>query len=341
VGVSVLVTGATGFIGPHLVQRLVGAGERVAALVRPETDASRLLALGVEVVRGDVRDPVAVRRAVAGRRIVYHLARALRGSDERALAAVNGEGTANIARAAAATGVGRIVLAGSASVYGHVVPGVVLTEDSPPKPDSAYGRSKLLGERALFGEGAAPAVIVRIPAVLGPGAHAWRATFASVGSRRFRMIGAGDNRLHLVDVADVVDGLLLCGATPAIEGRIYNLGGPEPIRLREMVKLIARELGVEGRGPRALPAAPFRLYHRLSEVASRVAGIDLPRAAGVAFLLTDRVLDISRARRELGYAPRVESAEAIRRTAEWIRRRATPCDKAPPTPGPPRPRGAF
>ena len=326
---SVLVTGATGFIGPHLVQRLVGAGERVAALVRPETDASRLLALGVEVFRGDVRDPVAVGRAAAGRRIVYHLARALRGSAARALAAVNGEGTANIARAAAAAGVGRIVFAGSASVYGHVVPGVVLTEDSPPKPGSAYGRSKLLGERALFGEGAAPAVIARIPAVLGPGAHAWRATFASVGSRRFRMIGAGDNRLHLVDVADVVDGLLLCGATPAIEGRIYNLGAGQPITLREMVQLIARELGVEGGGPRVLPAAPFRLYHRVSGLMSRAAGIELPRAAGVAFLLTDRVLDISRARRELGYAPRMEPSEAIRRTAEWLRQRGAPCHPDP------------
>jgi dihydroflavonol-4-reductase len=320
--VSVLVTGATGFIGPHLVQRLVVAGERVAALVRPETDASRLLALGVEVFRGDVRDPVAVGRAVAGRRIVYHLVRA-RGSDARALAAVNGEGTTNVARAATAAGAERIVHAGSASVYGHVVPGVVLKEESPPRPDSAYGRSKLMGERVLLGvEGTAPAVIARISAVLGPGAHAWRATFASVGSRRFRMIGAGDNWLHLVDVADVVDGLLLCGATPGIEGRIYNLGAAEPIRMREMVQLIARELGVEGRGPRALPAAPFRLYHRLSDVTSRMAGVALPRAAGVAFLLTDRVLDISRARRELGYAPRVEPSEAIRRTAEWLRQRS-------------------
>jgi nucleoside-diphosphate-sugar epimerase len=321
---SVLVTGATGFIGPHLVQRLVGAGEQVAALVRPETDASRLLALGVEVLRGDVRDRAAVRRAVAGRRIVYHLARALGGSDARTLVAVNGEGTAQVARAADAAGVERIVHAGSASVYGHIVPGVVLREDSPLRPDSAYGRSKLLGERALFSAGGAvAAVIARIPAVLGPGAHAWRATFGSIESRRFRMLGAGDNRYHLVDVADLVDGLLLCGTTQGVEGRIYNLAGPEPIRLRDMVQLIARELGAEGGGPRPLPAAPFRLYHRLSEVTERIAGIRLPRAAGVAFLLTDRVLDITRARRELGYAPRVEPREAIGRTAEWIRQGAT------------------
>lgn len=316
---KVLVTGATGFIGSHLVQRLTGAGAEVRALVRESTDASRLEAAGVEVLRGDLRDPEALRRSVADREVIYHLAKAPSGSPSRTLRTVNVEGTAGLARAAAAEGVTRLVHASTAAVYGGIVRGSAVREDAALNPESSYARSKALAERRLRSSGdrhAVPIVIARICSVLGPGGDGMRGLFASVASGRFRLIGAGDNRHHLADVSDIVEGLLLCGSQPGIEGRIYNLAGGEPILIRDLVLLIGQELGVEG-PPKSLPAAPLAVYRRLSQALSRIAGVGLPRADGIATLMSDRVLDISRARRELGYAPRVGVEESVRRTAAW------------------------
>ena len=315
---TVLATGATGFIGAQLVDRLLAAGGRVRALVRPGTDASRLEARGVEVLRGDIRDLQAVRRAAAGTRVVYHLVKAPHGASAALLRAVNGAATEQLAHVATETGA-RVVLAGSAAVYGVRVPGIV-AEDAPIRPDSEYARSKALGERAVQ---AAGGVVARISTVLGPGARAWRRMFADVEGGRFRMAGAGDNRHHLVDVEDVVDGVLRCGAVPGIEGRVYNLAADEPLRLRELVRLIAEELGVPDT-PRRFPAAPLRVYRRLSDLLSRTAGVALPRASGLTYVMSDRALDISRARHELGFAPRFTPREAIRRTADWYRLRPTP-----------------
>lgn len=319
---NALVTGATGFIGTHLVERLLAGGVRVRALVRPTSDTSLLESRGVELVRGDVRDPEAVGRAVAGCGVVYHLAKAPRGSPAPILRAVNGEGAGHVARAAARAGVGRLVLAGSAAVYGGDLRGRLVGEDSPLRPDSEYARSKALGERQVRESGLAGAVVARIGTVLGPGAAPWQRLFADIERGRFRMPGEGVNRHHLVDVADIAEGLLLCGSTPGIEGRVYNLAAAEPIRLVEMVRQIAVELGVTA-APRVLPEAPLRWYRGLSGLIGRLTGRGLPRAEGIAYLLSDRVLDISRACRELGYAPRIGPQEAIGRTAAWYRESAT------------------
>jgi nucleoside-diphosphate-sugar epimerase len=320
----VLVTGATGFIGSHLVERLLGSGVQVRALVRHGTDASSLDARGIEVVRGDVRDPDAVRHAMADQEFVYHLARAPRGSPAKIMQAINVEGTVNVGRAAARANVARLVHGSSAAVYGEGVRGSAVHEDWPLNPISEHGRSKLRAEQALRGQqgsGPVPVVVARISSVLGPRAEGWRGLFAALEAKRFRMPGAGLNYQHL---ADIVEGLLLCAATPDIEGRAYNLTGAEPIRLRDMLQLMVRELGLGEKLPPALPAGPLRIYRRLSDALEAITGVGLPRAVNIAHFMNDRVLDISRARRELGYAPRVSPQEAIRRTAEWYRNAAPP-----------------
>jgi len=235
---------------------------------------------------------------------------------------INVEGTANVARAAARAGVARLVHTSSAAVYGEGVRGSAVHEDSPFKPISEHGRSKVRAEQALKSQPdsrPAPVVFARISSVLGPRAEGWRGLFAALEAKRFRMPGAGLNHQHLADVADIVEGLLLCAATPNIEGRAYNLTGPESIRLRDMLQLMVRALGLGEKPPPALPAGPLRVYLRLSDALAAIAGVSLPRADNIAHFMNDRVLDISRARRELGYAPRVGPQEAIQRTAEWYR----------------------
>lgn len=316
-----LVTGATGFIGSHLIDRLLERGDGVTAFARPTTDSSYLIEKGVRVITGDVRDQREVDNAVHGSEIVYHLARA-KGHGARPMSevqAVNIDGASNIARAATRAGAERIVYASSIAVYGSRPGPKPVGEDKVLNPDSPYARSKAEAEAAIRAEARVPFVIARITAVLGPGCKSWLPIFRSVAARRLRLVGSGKTRHHPADVSDIVDGLILCGTMPLTSGRTYNLAGPEVITIADMVRAIAAALHAGVDLPRFVPAGPIELYLWLNRIAGRVAGVKLPRVDSVAFLTSDRVLDISRARTELGYAPRVGVSQAITRTAEWGR----------------------
>jgi nucleoside-diphosphate-sugar epimerase len=316
---KVLVTGATGFIGSHLVDRLLERGDEVAAFVRPTTDSTHLTAKGVRVISGDVRDQREVHDAVDGSETVYHLARA-KGHGAHPMSevqAVNIDGTANIARAATSAAAGRLVYASSAAVYGSRRGPNPVVENSVLNPESAYGRSKAQAEDALAEHAQVPFVIARITEVLGPGCRSWLPLMRSVAARRLRLIGQGEGLHHPADVSDIVDGLIRCGTMPVTPGRPYNLAGPEAITMADMLRYIADALQVETDLPRFVPARPIELYLWLNRIAGRIARVKLPRVESIVFLTSDRVLDISRARKELGYAPRVTVSEAISRTVEW------------------------
>ncbi len=321
---NVLVTGATGFIGPHLVGRLVQEGYRVRALTRPGTDASGLESLGVEVVRGDVRDPGTVGRAVANCQLVFHLAaRTSHGNlPAKDIYSINVEGTANVVHAAAQANITRLVFASTARVYG-IIKNWNVNEETPVKPDSAYPESKAQAEQvalSYYVRHGLPVVIARITSVFEPGSKSWLGLFQSIAAGRFRLIGPGDNYHHPGDVSDIVEGLFLCGAVKGIEGRTYILTGDEPLPLRDMIRLIQDELGVTAMR-RSVLAAPLRLYKLFNGVVRSCGGGWLPRFDRVEFFLNDRIFDQSRARNELGYTPKVSLKEAIHRTAGWYRER--------------------
>jgi len=319
---DVLITGATGFVGRHLVERLLCEGNRVKALVRPETDASRLDALGVEVVRGDVRNSHAVELVAENCQLIYHLAaRTSHGNPSaKDTYPVNVEGTANVVRAALQAGVSRLVLASTTGVYGPIK-NRAIDERTPVKPYSAYTKSKDQAERLVLSHHARhglPVVIARITSVFGPGYKSWLGLFQAITAGRFRLIGSGNNYRHPAEVSDIVEGLFLCGTVRGIEGRTYILAGNEPLLLRDMIRLIQDELGAPALR-RAFPAMPLRLYELLDEAFRACGGEQLPRFDRVRFFLTDEIFDQSRARAELGYTPRVSLKEAIHRTAEWYR----------------------
>jgi nucleoside-diphosphate-sugar epimerase len=322
--VSALVTGATGFVGSHLVRALAGGHEPVRALVRPAADATALEALGVEVVRGDLRDPDASRRAARGCRAIYHAAALTShaAAPASAIFETNVDGTRHLAEAALAAGAERLVFCSAVKVYGVSRAGTI-DEDTSRAPATPYARSKAMAEDLLLDLAAQrglPVVVARLGGMLGRGALGWLGLFQAIASRRFRMLGRGAGRYPAADVADVVDGLLRCGETPGIEGRVYQLAGAEPVRLAELIAMIADEVGGAPLR-RPLPAAPLAAYGALQRVAMRLGGRSLPRFGRVEFFLGDRVFDIGRARRELGYAPRTDLRTSVARTAAWFRER--------------------
>ena len=316
-----LLTGATGFIGSGLARRLAADGWALRALVRPTTDASWLEKLGVEVVRGDLRDLASLDRALQGTTRVFHLAaRTSHGNlPESEMVAINVVGTENVASAALRVGVERFVHCSTARVYG-IIRNHAVDEDTPFDPDSAYPESKARAE-AIVREHEArglPLVVARITAVFGPGSKSWLPLFQSIADGSFRMIGSGGNYHHPADLDDVVDGLVRCASVPGVEGRAYILTADEPIRLRDLIAMIADELGTTV-SKRPLPGWPLSLYKRAQDVGRAVGVKRLPRFDRVEFFVNDRIFSIARARAELGFEPRVGLRESVRRTADSYR----------------------
>jgi nucleoside-diphosphate-sugar epimerase len=311
----VLVTGATGFLGGALALRLARDGTPVRALVRRDGDARALAAAGVELATGDVRDADAVRDAVRGCSHVVHLA-AIRASDGATTATlydVNVRGTANVADAAHAEGVARMVYGSSLGVHGFVV-GTLLDEDSPIRPNTRYRRSKWLAEQRVRETGARnglSVVVARISTVVGRGASAWLPLVRMVASGRMRLVGDGANHVDLIAVDDLVEGLRLCATAAGVDGRCFVLGSAAPSTVGGFVASIARALDVPvpGAGP---PLAPYRMMLRTAQLAFRATGIDPRFVHAREVLVADKRASSERARAELGYAPRASVDDAVR-----------------------------
>ncbi|MGH7557918.1 MAG: NAD-dependent epimerase/dehydratase family protein [Gemmatimonadota bacterium] len=315
-----LVTGATGFVGSHLSERLVADGYAVRAMARASSDTTHLAALGVEIVHADLLDEDAVGRTVDGCTHVYHLAAATARSHPSTedYRVINETGTRHMTQASVAAGIRRFVFASTLGGFGRV-PQPPADERTPPQPNTAYRISKWRAEQivhdAVKSQGL-PAVIARLPSMLGARARGWLPWVRDIAAGRVFVVGSGSNRVPLTAVSDAVDALRLCAEIPGIEGRTYLFTGPDCVSINRAIAAIARSLDVSAT-PRRLPALPLRLYHRLGDALYRRLGLSLPRTHALEFFQADRAFSIERARRELGYDPRVSIEDAMQQTVNW------------------------
>ena len=291
----------------------------MSALVRQSSSIPSLRQKGVTASVGDVGNPESLKPVLAGADVVFNLARArAHGSIPREAFDVNTEGSRNVARAATAAGIARVVHASSSAVYGSRV-GVV-KESTDLHPDSAYARSKADAEKAMNAECGDRVVIARITAVMGNGARTWKPLVRSAAAGKLRLVGDGSNMHHPADVSDIIEGLMLCAFTPGVGGGTYNLAGPEPVSVHELREHLASAAtgGRTVRFPRPYPRLPVSVYYRLGVLTDRAVGFRPPLFESVMFITADRVLDLTRSRSELGFAPRVGAAEAAARTVRWL-----------------------
>jgi nucleoside-diphosphate-sugar epimerase len=323
---EILVTGGNGFVGRHVVSALLERGDSVRVLALPGEETSTLEACGVAIHRGDIRRPDSLAMPMDGVERVLHLAAMMHVWRPMAeYHAVNATGTENVCRAALAAGVGRVVHMSSSSVYGMAL-GRPADESFPlsPFPDP-YPLTKAAGDmavRRMIARDHLPAVIVRPDQIFGPGDRLHFGGMAD-GLRAGRgiIVGSGDNALPLVYVSDVVQGLLLALDHERAVGRAYNLTNDRPLTQKQFMHAIARAVGA--RLPRlhvpygALYAAGYAA-ERWARLA-RAPGRPPITRLGVAFLGTDNRYAIGRARRELGYEPRVDLLEGVRLAAAWYR----------------------
>jgi len=322
--VRVLVTGATGFTGGHLARALVARGDAVSALVRtPGPAATALEQSGVALALGDLRDPAALAAATAGVDVVYHIAAMYRqaGLGDEVYRAVNATAVKDIIEAAARGGVRRVVHCSTVGVHGDVEHPPA-DEDAPLKPGDVYQVTKLEGEQLAREAGARLGIevtIARPTGIYGPGDRRLLKLFRGVARRRWITLGGGEIYYHLTFIDDLVEGFRLCGTHPAAANRTYILAGGEVTTLNALVALVADVAGVPA-PTRHLPVWPFWTAGAICEAICAPFGIEPPIfRRRVDFFTKSRAFDITRARGELGFEPRIGLREGIGRTLDWYR----------------------
>jgi nucleoside-diphosphate-sugar epimerase len=319
----VLITGASGFTGGWLARELAARGYQVRGLVRDPARAATLRDASLELAVGDLKDRRALRAAVDGVHLVYNVAAIYRqaGIPKSEYRAVNVDAVRALVEASAQAGAARVVQCSTVGVHGDIEQPPA-NEDAPFRPGDVYQQTKLDGERA--GRDAAARVgieytVARPSGIYGPGDRRLLKLFRGVARRRFVTLGSGEIFYHLTYVTDVVEGLRLCGEAPAAAGGTYIIAGAEVTTLNDLVARIARE--ARTRPPSVhLPAWPFWIAGALCEAVCMPFGIEPPLyRRRVDFFTKSRAFDISRARRELGFAPAVSLEQGIQRTLAWYR----------------------
>ncbi len=323
---TVLVTGGGGFLGGAIVERLVKRGLRVRSFSRNRH--AGLDALGVEQIQGDLADPDAVDRACQGVRTIFHVAaRPGVWGAYQGFYAPNVRGTQNVITACRKAGVSRLVHTSSPSVVfdGSDMEGVDESVPYPVRFHAHYPRTKALAEQAVR-EAAAdglPAIILRPHLIWGPGDNHLVPRILSRG-KRLRRVGDGGNRVDTIYIDNAADAHLLAAdalkQNPRLSGNVYFISQDDPIPLWEMVDAI---LAAGGQPPVRKSISPSTARHigAALEFLYRILRLpgEPPMTRFVAEeLATSHWFDITAAKRDLGYRPKVSTEEGLRRLAAWL-----------------------
>src|SRR5919197_3741737 len=319
----VLVTGATGFTGGHLCERLAREGHHVRALIRDKNRCSELRRLGGELIRGDLREPESLKEAVKRIDMVYHIAALFRPENvsRKEMFEVNMQGTKNMLDAAVNAGVRRFVHCSTIGVHGDIE-NPPADEEAPYAPGDYYQESKTAGEKIALQymtEGKLPVVIFRPGGIYGPRDLRFLKLIRPIRSGRFIMLGSGEVVYQMIYIGDLIDGILLCGTREEAIGKVYILTGGEHTTLNQIVRVIAEVLGV--RPPWLhFPVTPVYMAGILCEMFCKPLGINPPLyRRRVDFFRKTRCFDISKAKKELGFRPKTDLKTGIRLTADWYR----------------------
>jgi nucleoside-diphosphate-sugar epimerase len=320
----ILVTGATGFTGKALVRRLLDDGHDVVALDYKEGyKTDELREWGVDVHIGSVTDKEVVDKLMPGVEIVQHLAAAFREMNvpDTYYDEVNVEGTRVVLDAALRHGVAKFVYCSTCGVHGNC--------DNPPAPETApiqpadyYQRTKYEAEPIVLDyiSKGLPATILRPAAIYGPGdPERFFMIFKRVSKGMFPMFGNGKTLYHPLYIDNLVDALVLAMDKNIGIGEAYLIADEEYVEIEDLIRRVAAAIGTEVRVPH-FPVLPVvALGHVVETVCKpfKIAPPIFPRR--VDWYRQNRAFDIGKAKRDLGYQPRVPLDEGLRRTYEWYR----------------------
>lgn len=315
----VLVTGATGFLGRALVARLRAQDREVVAFGRNARMGAWLEAAGARFVSGDLADASAVAAAVRGCGTVFHSgALSSPWGPREAFEAANVTGTRHVVDACERQGVARLVHVSTPSLYFDGRHRLDIREDEPlpPRGINAYAETKRRAEGLVSAAAARglPTVTIRPRALFGPGDTTLLPRLIRANARGFLpLIDGGGALTDVTYVENVVDALLAAEAAgPAALGRAFNITNAEPMPLLALLTMLFARLEVPMRGRRVPYAAAYALAAGMELGARLTGGVEpvLTRYT-VGVLARSQTLDLTAARRDLGYAPRITVAEGL------------------------------
>lgn len=322
----VLVTGANGFLGSHLVEQLLAAGDEVVALVRGGADLRGLAEVRARITLAEagLGDAEALARGLEGVEAVCHVAGATRARPESRYDEINVGGTRALLAACrgAKPGPRRFVLCSSLAAGGPAGKDHPKRETDTDSPRSAYGQSKKDAEAAVFDpEAGLEAVALRPGPIYGPRDSYFYEVLRLAHHGLYARVGPRDALYNFCFVTDVAQAFVLACRAPEALGRRLYIGGDTNYRAEEMEALIAEAVGVPKRLTLPLPDLVVRAAAALSEAIT-------PARAGAPPLNRDKArdltagswgIDVSEAVRRLGWQPRVGFAEGLGRTVAWYR----------------------
>ena len=315
-----LVTGATGFVGGHLVERLARDGHEVTALVRSPGKAARLLKPDIRLERGDLHDAAALARAVDGQDVVFHVAGSVAARNEAAYLAGNRDGTRNVVRAAEAAGSPRFVHVSSMAAGGPSRKGVPMTAADQPRPVTAYGRSKLAAEEVVRAS-ALPWTILRPPTIYGPNDRdnlikVFRIARTGIAP----VFGDGSMELSAVYAPDLADALVLAAKAPTAAGQVYYANHPEVLTSADLVREIGRAMGRTVRivgVPEPLARVILAATGGVASLLGRVTILNLDKAN--EFFQPAWTGDADPLMTDTGWRPAHDMASGLAETWRWYR----------------------
>lgn len=320
----VLVTGATGFIGAHLVQALISEGNSCRCLVRRTSDLSGLKELGAEIFSGDLTDPKSLQGVARDIDIVYHLAAeghvsAVSDNANKRFKKINVHGTENLAKECLDAPINRFIHFSSTAAMG-LINRHILDESIPCEPSTPYQISKFDSEQIILSfwkEHSFPGLVLRPCLVYGPGEGSeFLKLCRLIKKGLFPKIGKGLNLMPIVHVKDVVDAAIIAARKGRL-GEIYLIASQRSFQLEYIRRLILEVMGIKRPYiyvPESWAILVAGIIERLAEI-SRSTPIVTRK--NIKSTITDRKFDISKARRELGYMPSVGIKFGIEKTVEW------------------------
>ena len=316
---NILITGATGFIGRHLVSALSKGEHSLRCLVRKSSNIDCLRNTNVDIFYGDLLEKDSISQALEKVDLIYHLAGEAYSRHKEDYYKGNVVATRNLLEACDEKDPRRIIFLSSTAVYKPITTKTLLTEESECEPISFYGKTKLDAEDLLKRHNI-PWVVVRAPVIYGPHQPSVLNQFFldAFNKRKIYIVGKGDNPRSYCFIGNLVDGLMLLGSKPVINGETYIFSDNSPYTFDEIITMMSVVIGQEIKVvhlPNILGNISWQIYNLMGELFN----LYFVELFAIRTMQLHWEYDITKAKKEIGYNPSMTLEAGIKNTIDWIR----------------------